>query len=206
LEGFLINYDIDYGNILSELSDLNIERIIEVFFEKLPNLWSEKYIEMTPTTTNILQFNDSGFEYMFDLSSELIARGIVPNDQAVEDRLVVVFGRSRPRYIKRDKSRMRGFLGPSSEVFGDNYDKGHFIGHAIGGNLDVNLFPQRKDINQGLSPRGKVFRRMEKHCFENPGTFCFHRPIYCDRSWHPCIIEFGLLTKEKSFWIERFEN
>ena len=180
--------------------------IIEILSEKLPNLWSEKYMEMTPTTTNILQFNDGGFEYLFDFSSELIAKGIVPNDQVVEDRLVVVFGRSRPRYIKRDKNRMRGFLGPSSEVFGDYYDKGHFIGHVIGGNLDVNLFPQRRDINQGLSTRGKVFRAMEKYCFENPGTFCFHRPIYCDHSWHPCIIEFGLLTKEKSFWIERFEN
>jgi hypothetical protein len=203
---FLISQDIDYENILSELSNYDIEIIIKIISENLPNLWSEKYMEITPTATNILQFNDSGFEYLFDLSSELIAEGIIPDYQAVEDRLVVVFGRSRQRYTKRDKNRMRGFLGPSSEVFGDNYDKGHFIGHAIGGNLDVNLFPQRRDINQGLSIRGKVFRKMEKYCLENPGTFCFHRPIYCDRSWHPCMIEFGLLTKEKSIWIEKFEN
>jgi hypothetical protein len=163
-------------------------------------------MKMTSSTTNILQFNDSGFDYLFDFSSELIAKGIVLDDQAVEDRLVVVFGRSRPRHIERNRNRMRGFLGPSSEVFGIKYDKGHFIGHAIGGNLEVNLFPQRRDINQGLSIRGKVFRKMEKYCFENPGTFCFHRPIYCDRSWRPCMIEFGLLTRQKSFWIERFEN
>jgi len=47
-----------------------------------------------------------------------------------------------------------------------------------------------------LCRRGKVFRAMERHCSENPGTFCFSRPIYCDRSWHPCMIEYGLLTKE----------
>lgn len=184
----------------------DIDSVIKILCEKLPNEWSEKYNEMTPVTTNILQFNDNGFEYLFDFSSELISNGSIPDEQAVEDRLVVVFGLSRPRNIKRDKSRMSGFLGPSSEFFGDDYDKGHFIGHAIGGGFDVNLFPQRRDINQGLSTRGKVFRTMEKYCFENPGTFCFNRPIYCDRSWHPHMIEFGLLTKEKSFWIERFEN
>ena len=161
---------------------------------------------MTPTQTNILQFNDSGFEYLFDFSSELVSNSSVPEEQSVEDRVVAVFGRSQPGYRKRDKKRMKGFLGPSSKVFGDNYDKGHFIGHAIGGSLDVNLFPQRRDINQGLSASGKVFQAMEKYCYENPGTFCFHRPIYCDLSWHPCIIEFGLLTEEKNFWIEKFEN
>lgn len=204
--GSLTNYDIDYKTILSEVSASNIESTIVNLMEILPNVWCEKYSEMTPTKTNVLQFNESGFEYLFDFSSELVAEDIIPEDLAVEDRVVAVFGRSNPRCVKRDKKRMEGFLGPSSKVFGDNYDKGHFIGHAIGGSLDVNLFPQRRDINQGRSTRGKVFRAMEKYCFENPGTFCFHRPIYCDRSWRPCIIEFGLLTKEKSFWIEKFEN
>ena len=201
-----INYDIDYENMLSCLSTSCLEDIIEILSMKLPDEWCEKYREMTPTVTNILQFNDGGFEYLFDFSSEIVAQGIVSEDQAVGDRVVAVFGISHPRHVKRDKKRMEGFLGPSSKVFGINYDKGHFIGHAIGGSLDVNLFPQRRDINQGLSARGKVFRSMEEYCLENPGTFCFHRPIYCDRSWHPCMMEFGLLTKEGRFWIEKFEN
>ena len=197
---------IDYEIVLSELSDKDMENAVEFLFKRLPDLWCEKYLEMTPTSANILQFNEGGFEYLFDLSSELTANGIIPEDQAVEDRLVVACGRSRPRCIKRDRNRMRGFLGSSTEAFGDGYDKGHFIAHCIGGNLDVNLFPQRREINQGLSDRGKVFREMEEYCLENPGTFCFHRPIYCDRSWRPCQTEFGLLTAEKTFWIERFEN
>lgn len=201
-----MNCDIDYENILSELSSFDIKQIIENLFEKLPYECSRRYRQMTPTTTNILQFNDSGFEYLFDFSSDLIARGIISEDQAVEDRVIAVFGRSHPRHIKRDTKRMKGFLGPSSKVFGKNYDKGHFIGHAIGGSLDENLFPQRRDINQGLSERGREFRKMEKYCLENSGTFCFNCPIYYDRSWHPSVIEFGLLTKEKSFWIEKFKN
>lgn len=204
--GDRISYDIDYGGMTVELSALDLTRTIEALCKSLPSLFAERYMEMTPTETNILRFVDSGFEYMFDLSSELVATGVVSEEQAVEDRLVAVFGRSQPRHVKRDASRMRGFLGPSSEVFGDGYDKGHFIGHAIGGNLDVNLFPQKRDINQGRSERGKVFRKMEVYCLENPGTFCFHRPIYHDRSWRPPRMEFGLLTKEKQIWAEQFDN
>jgi len=161
---------------------------------------------MTHTATNILQFKDNSFEFLFDFSSELVTKGVVPRDQAVEDRVVAVFGRSRPSSRKRDASRMKGFLGPSSKVFANNYDKGHFIGHALGGGPDVNLFPQRKDINRGWSTRGRVFRAMERYCSKNSGTFFFLRPIYCDRSWRPCLIEYGLLTKAGDFWVEKFEN
>ena len=80
-----MNYDIDYEDILSELSASNIERLIKNLLKRLPYEWSEKYREMTPNTTNILQFNDSGFAYLFDFSSELIAEDIVPKDQAVEE-------------------------------------------------------------------------------------------------------------------------
>lgn len=201
----LINYEINYSKILAELSTTSIENAIEILWEKLPDIWCEKYREMTLTEPNILKFTDNGFEYLFDFQSEPAAQGIT-NNQVSEDRVVVVFGRSQPSHKKRDKNRMKGFLGPSSEVFGSNYDKGHFIGHAFGGSLDVNLFPQLRDINQGLSTCGKVFQSMENHCSVNPGTFCFNRPIYCNHSWRPCMIEFGILTDEMNFWVEAFEN
>ena len=197
---------IDYDYILSELSTSDIEKIIKFLREMLPDEWCEKYRKMTPTVTNIHQFNDNSFDFLFDFSSELVTKGVVHRDQAVEDRMVAVFGRSRPSSRKRDVSRMKGFLGPSSKVFGNNYDKGHFIGHALGGGLDVNLFPQRRDINRGWSTRGRIFRAMERYCSENSGTFCFLRPIYCNRSWRPCMIEYGLLTKAGNFWVEKFEN
>lgn len=205
MKDFLINYEINYNKILSELSTISIENVIRILWEKLPDVWCEKYSEMTITETNILQFTDNGFEYLFDFQSELVAQDIA-NNKVNEDRVVVVFGMSQPSSKKRDKNRMKGFVGPSSEVFGNNYDKGHFIGHAFGGGLDVNLFPQLRDINQGLSARGKVFKSMETYCSENPGTFCFNRPIYCNHSWRPCMIEFGILTNEMNFWVETFEN
>lgn len=40
------------------------------------------------------------------------------------------------------------------------YDKGYFIGHAIGGALHINLFPQTKEINRGWSKEGKKYTEM----------------------------------------------
>lgn len=198
--------DIDYNGILSELASNETETIIQFLCDVLPYEWCEKYREMTPTATNILQFNNKGFEFLFDFSSELVSKGFVTSDQAVEDRVVAVFGRSVQTCIKRDASRIRGFLGGSMhDLKKGSTDKGHFIGHALGGGLYINLFPQRKDINRGWSKRGKVFRAMERHCSKNPGTFCFSRPIYGDCSWRPCMIEYGLLTKT-GIWVEIFDN
>ena len=43
-------------------------------------------------------------------------------------------------------------------------DKGHFIAHAIGGGLDMNIFSQARDLNRGISEQGKVYRLMERYC------------------------------------------
>jgi hypothetical protein len=197
---------IDYNGLPGTLPAPDREGLLRRLADVLPELWCDAYRQMTPTPTHILQFADHGFEYLFDFSSELVSAGTVPEEKAVEDRVVAVFGRSNPGPEKRDASRMRGFLGASAEVFGENVDKGHFMGHALGGGLDVNLFPQRREINRGWSKRGKVFRAMECYCAEHPGTFCFSRPLYDDRSWWPCTIEYGLLTEEGTWWVERFEN
>ena len=85
--------DIDYNRILSELSSTETETIIQFLCDVLPYEWCEKYREMTSTATNILQFNDNGFEFLFDFSSELVSQGDVTADKAVEDRVVAVFGR-----------------------------------------------------------------------------------------------------------------
>ncbi len=198
---------IDYDHIFSQLpASNNIEELILTLSAELVPVWCEQYRAMTPTVTNILQFNVDGFEFLFDFSSQLVEQGVVPENQAVEDRVVAVFGRSRPASERRDTGRMKGFLGPTAQVFGENYDKGHFVGHSLGGGLDVNLFPQRKDINRGWSRRGKVYREMEQYCVDHPGTFCFSRPLYRDRSWRPHLLEYGLLTGENTLWVERFEN
>jgi hypothetical protein len=203
---------IDYEQLCSELKTSVLEEMIPFLRDTLPDLWCDQYEQMTPTAANILEFDADGFAYLFDFSTELVRDGLVPEDQAVDDRVVAVFGASQQSSGKRDVSRMRGFLGPSSKIFGRfshgayKYDKGHFIAHASGGCLDANLFPQRRDINRGWSKRGKIYRMMERYCAEHPETFCFSRPIYCERHWCPCMLEYGVLTTAGTLWVERFEN
>jgi hypothetical protein len=91
-----------------------------------------------------------------------------PSDNAVEDRIVGVHGRS-----KETRERRRDFLmkapswtcrvHPSHSVISSlkvpAYDKRHFIGHALGGHLHINLFPQSKRINRGWE-QGRLYLQM----------------------------------------------
>ena len=122
---------------------------------------------------------------------------------------MVAYGRSVVVREKRDIYRMRGPLGErewADSKDGFPYDRGHLIAHVIGGKEDFGLFPQRRDINQGISLPGKVFRSMERYCRATPGVFCFARPIYLDRSAHPFYLEYGILRPDITFWIEVFPN
>ena len=85
-------------------------------------------------------------------------------------------------------------------------DKGHYLGHASGGQLDINLFPHRRELNRGWSDEGKLFRVMEKYVADNQGTFFYHRPIYNDALWIPAALEYGVLKKHKSWCVETFAN
>lgn len=128
------------------------------------------------------------------------------------ERVVIAYGLSQPPAKARDTSRMRGFpdvgrsfaarLRPDAPAA----DKGHFLAHAAGGELDINLFPQRRDLNRGWSADGKLYRRMERRIAERPGTFHFNRPLYGDASWVPMWLEVGVLVDDREWWVERFAN
>jgi len=94
---------------------------------------------------------------------------------------------------------MRGYLGRTCEAYGDGYDKGHFIGHSLGGGVldSVNWFRQERRLNRGWSSEGRVYRRMERYCAVHPGTFVFSRPIYDTLTDRPDVIEFGMLRGGK---------
>ncbi len=170
----------------------------------LPMLWANEYQAMCAHVPNLLQFDVEGFEHVFDFTSDTAAD---TNPRAPEDRLVGVFGRSRAPVALREASRMRGFLGGGLAMEdGSRMDKGHFIGHALGGGTEVNLFPQRPELNRGWSDPGKVFRRMERFAAVTPGTFVFACPIYVDTSWQPVALEYGLLMPDLNVWVERFAN
>ena len=128
------------------------------------------------------------------------------------ERVLVAYGASSPQLEERDMNRMRRFpdvnVGVRAILGTDAFaaDRGHFLGHASGGELDINLFPQRKELNRGWSAEGKVFRSMERFAAEHLGTFMYHRPIYDDETWIPDRLEFGLLTDDREWWIEEFQN
>ena len=153
---------------------------------------------------NLVRFKHGSFDYICDLYSQLEATGAVPYDQTVRDRVVAVFGTSSRALKNRDVKRIR--VGVSEEFEGTERDDGHFMAHCIGGGLDVNVFSQERRLNRGWSPQGRTYRQMESYCYEQPGTFCFSRPIYADGSGVPRWLEFGLVQADQTLWVEVFDN
>ena len=174
--------------------------------DELPYKWRELYIAQTPHATNIVRFHYNTFEYFFDLFSELQASGSVSCSSTMEDRLVGVIGVSAPAAGPRNPGRLRGWIGATEKYIGKGRDKGHFMAHYIGGGLDVNVFSQDRALNRGWSAQGKTYRRMEAYCHEHPGTPCFSRPVYADVTSVPRWLEFGLVRRDGTFWVEVFDN
>jgi len=157
------------------------------------------------TSTMSTVSRSNGFEYLWDLSSELVNQGAIPRSEAVDDRLIAAHGISRPNEGSRDDSRLRGrTLGPVEVVApGDRlpYHRRLAIGHKLGGGLDINIIPQSRAMNWGGE-----WRRMERYCQDNPGVYFFCRPIYASLCSHPAEIEFGILKDDTSLWVNSFPN
>ena len=200
---------ISYASLLQEATDLSSKDIVAALEERLPYVWRDAYLLMSPGVTNIVRFRLGAFEYIFDDYATLETAGAVPDEPTREARLVAVSGRSCPRKRTRDDYRLKGWVGPTQKAFGRGWDKGHFIAHSIGGAVDraeVNVFIQRRDLNRGWSAAGRRFREMEKYCAAHPGTFCFSRPIYLDQTATPSFVEFGVLMNGRNLCIECFDN
>lgn len=169
--------------------------------DRYRNMMCDDYDKMTSGESNIVSMEIEGYEYVFDLSLE---------------RVVGAFGYSYVSEQERDKKYMSDFLGRVQskkklenltdsqqgeagksfrrrfqDKYGADFDRGHFISMRQGGVYDINLFPQRSDINQGKIDEWRDF---ERRCVANPGTFCFVRPFYEDDSWVPTELEYGILV------------
>lgn len=123
--------------------------------------------------------------------------------------MIAVYGYSSKSANPRPPSSgtlMRSFVGPTEKYFGPAYDKGHFVAHALGGSVNMNLFPQARHINRGWSPEGKRFAAMEAYCRDNPGSLLFSRPLYSDFTSRPAEVEFGVLRSDGKLWTEIFTN
>jgi hypothetical protein len=199
-----LQHVIDY-NLPDLAPQEGIQGLVRSLSEQLPLKWQQVYIATSNHVANLVRYNFRTFTYYFDLYSGLEAMGDVPFDQSTQDRVVGVLGTSAP--AKRSRTgRRRSWGDPPEELVGPERDKGHFMAHAIGGGLEVNVFSQDRSLNRGWSEQGKVYREMEKYCYTHPGTFCFSRPVYTDGSSVPRWLEFGLMRDDGSLWIEVFDN
>ena len=199
-------YVIDYEALLSAAAAESGTNIPFLLREQLSYKWRDLYVAAVAHTANIVRFRFRTFEYICDLYSQLELTGAVPYDQTIADRVVAVVGTSARAEEARDTSRIREWARPTDELLGTERDRGHFMAHCIGGGLDVNVFSQERRLNRGWSPQGKIYRQMESYCYEQPGTFCFSRPVYADGSNVPRWLEFGLLKADQTLWVEVFDN
>ena len=165
-------------------------------WESRVGAWCDEY-RTEWGTASILEIDLQIAVYVFDTSIE---------------RVLLAYGLSSPQLEDRDENRMRRFpdvnIGVRKVMGIDAFecDRGHFLGHAAGGELDINLFPQRRELNQGKSQEGKLFRRMERHVAKHFGTFVYHRAMYNDDTWIPDRLEYGLLADDSEWWVETFSN
>jgi hypothetical protein len=199
-------FALDYEALLSNPSAESVTDLSLFLRKDLPSKWCELYTFAVGRPTNIIRFQHRTFEYSYDLYSGIGAMGEVPYDQTVEDRVVAVFGTSADPEESQTGRHGRSWLGEQNDLIGANRDKGHFIARCIGGGFNLNVFSQDRHLNRGWSSQGKTYREMERHCQDHPGTFCFSRPIYADGSSVPRWIEFGILKKDESLWVEVFDN
>jgi len=160
--------------------------------EELVRLWENAYLDSTAGEVEIVQFSDGANQYLFDL---------------IPDRVVAAWGDSRRAESERDRSRQAGFIPRFSRHY-EGKDRGHFLSHGQGGGMDVNFFPQLKEVNRGWSDAGKLYRAMERYAAGHPGTFCFARPLYAEGNdtWHPEQVEYGVLVGEETLRAVVFPN
>jgi hypothetical protein len=174
---------------------LLVPAVLETF-ESDVDVWCDEYVR-EHQTASLLEINLVSAVYWFDRTGE---------------RVVIAYGISTKPEKPRDLSRMRRFPDVSvgvNRVMGDlaiPVDRGHLISHAAGGELDINLFPQRRELNRGWSEEGKLYREMERLAAHHPGTFHFHRARYDDDTWIPSALQYGVLREDETWWIEEFEN
>ncbi|MBK9728982.1 MAG: hypothetical protein IPO86_12780 [Saprospiraceae bacterium] len=174
----------------------------EYLIEELCKMWSSEYKLITQSKIELVTLKDScGFHYLYDCHQEYQDYSeSIKSNKIKSDRVVAAFGFTKNSEVKRDIYRMKTIANQPG------YDRGHFIAHSMGGNLDQNLFPQKSTFNRGHSSEGKLFRAIENFCTRNQGIFLFSRPIYNDLGWIPVYIEYGFLSETGDIFIYRFSN
>lgn len=163
--------------------------------------WTTDYKRMSRWTPFLQEITQDELTYLFDAGPTLVDQRRGEGD----DRLVAVWGSSRPPLRDRDRARMAGFLAGSAHWSAAGYDRGHFVAHTAGGGMDLNLFPQAVGLNRGTTTQGRRWRELERYIARHPGTPLLVRPIYDTATWVPAELDFVVLT-ETGLASERFAN
>ncbi len=200
----------DYQSLIEGGNIKSIRDLHNFFFEVIAREWMYAYENMAEACGVLTLQNFQGFAFILDDGNQL-RHTDRENDkrEILESRTVAAFGISGIDGALDNRKRMRSWLGPASVIYaayGSYYDKGHYIAHGFGGPVDLNLFPQRRDINRGWGIEGKPYRAMERFVASNPGTFVFSRPIYNDLSACPHMLEYGYCDKDLNFTVRQFPN
>ena len=189
--------DIDYNNLLSliDINDGYRDQITKIL-PKMIHLWKQSYCKMGNPRPYIMGFSFDTYEVLYDQIEEY------PDDEAdtladgyIEERTIVAYGYSSKPQFERGINDINMRVDDQRKWADKETDRGHFIAHAIGGNIWVNIFPQRRDVNRGASEAGKRYKSMEKYLLNNEGIFCFSRPIYFDFYNLPYLIEYGYIDR-----------
>ena len=193
---------VPYAEILAA-AHASGDGVAQFLREELPLCWQNRYHLMTDRPSEILVFAYGTFDYICDVYQQSDPYDATSGELPVEARLVAAIGISSPKRTRRDDSRRRGLAVSAMPGPDAMWDRGHYIGHAIGGTVDgneANVFLQLRSVNRGR------YRAMESYCRDNIGVVCFSRPIYADTSAHPTRIEFGVLRTDGELWVENFPN
>lgn len=221
-----VNSMINYSGLAAHFVTLtnNKPDFFTYLGNELPNLWCKAYTLMPDGDGEIVQVNDGSYSFLFDLDSERVVAAFGVSsynaDKRDSDRMSGFLGKvdnvadlkkiasSAPSASVGQQQQVMAQLSWRERFFrnyGHKYDRGHFMSHRQGGGLDINLFPQRADVNQGYGLHGPAYRAMEKECAAH-SVFCFSRPIYDDGTWVPTQLEYGLAYDPRRFPVRLFPN
>ena len=204
---FMIKYD----EIVNQIEAKDYNSVVREIIPLLESQWNESYCKMSggdcylvsypssTTESNIFHnhlYHNASMELEYDTLS----------DYFIEDRTVCVYGISSKNTTSRKVNDAFMRQAETRNWSDKDTDRGHYLGHVIGGSVYANIFPQKREINRGTSEEGKEFRNMERYLKKHLGLFCFSRPIYFDFSNRPFLIEFGYLDKDFKWVIKKFEN
>lgn len=196
---------LDYARIVKDNDLKNTSDVMKFFVDFIADAWIDLYIDSAGYSGEITLQYYYKYAYIFDDTSTALNNGY---EEYSQPRVLGAFGISHGGVDQKNRKIMRGHPNASvvgSKLNGLKYDNGHFMSHLSGGSIDLNLFPQRRDVNRGWG-EWKRYREMERYVCNNPGTFAFSRPLYEDLTIVPCQLEYGYCDLRLNFIFETFPN